>query len=63
MLQVKTSVAILILVSSIAGSAAITHIVTRYSVSVSCATAEPAPLGRLPIGPGPTVNTRDGKAF
>lgn len=62
MIQVKMYVAILILVSSIAGSAVITHIVTRYSVSVSCATAEPAaPTRRFPVGP--TVNSNDGKAF
>lgn len=39
MLQLKTSVAILILFGAVAGSAVIAHVVTRYSVQVTC----PAP--------------------
>lgn len=39
MLQLKTSVAALILFGAVAGSAVIAHVVTRYSVEVTC----PAP--------------------
>lgn len=62
MFQIKMSAAILILAGSIASSAVITYIVTRYSVEISCGAAESAtPERRLPVGP--KLNSNDGKAF
>lgn len=54
MLQVKASVAALILVGAVAGSAIATNIVTKYSLAVSCVSQEQSqvqPRNSLPIGP------------
>lgn len=62
MLQIKMSVALLILGGAIASSAVITHIVTRYSLNVTCTAAAPVePARTLPVGP--MLNSRDGEAF
>ncbi|MBP2297108.1 hypothetical protein [Azospirillum rugosum] len=62
MIQIKASVALLIIAGSIVGSAVITHIVTRYSLNVICAAVAPAePARTLPVGP--MLNSRDGEAF
>lgn len=54
MLQIKMSVAVLILIGAISGSAIVAHVATKYSLSVTCAPqaqTQAQPRNSLPIGP------------